>query len=72
MKKNISIYSSSFILNRSKLWDKLINYKVKFNNYNNFTEILLEDNPDYIFIIIFLVIFTTQILKALLKKIYTI
>lgn len=54
-KKIVSIYSSSFVFEKSNLW-KVITKKgfiVKFNFFNNFQKINSEKNINYLIIIIF-------------------
>ena len=55
-RKLLSIYSSSFIFEKSNLWNGLLpdHFKVKFNHFNNFSDIFFEKKNEYIVIIIFL------------------
>ena len=72
-KKIVSIYSSSFVFEKSNLW-KVITKKgfiIKFNFFNNFQKINSEKNIHYLIIIIFFedIYNDDQSFKSILKDI---
>jgi FkbH-like protein len=72
-KKIVSIYSSSFIFEKSNLWKVFnkSNFNIKFNFFNNFQKINLEKNIDYLIIIILFedIYNGNQSFKSILKDI---
>lgn len=72
-RKIVSIYSSSFVFEKSNLWKVFNknNFYIKFNFFNNFQKIDLENNIDYLIIIILFedIYKENQSFKSILKDI---
>lgn len=72
-KKLVSIYSSSFIFEKSNLWREFTKkkFEIKFNFFNNFHQINSEKNINYLIIIIFFedIYYENQSFKSILKDI---